>query len=739
LAILTALGIVPVNNAFSGFSSPAVVTMICTFFLGAALANTGVADRLGGYINSFAGSSETTSVAAVMVVAATLSAVMNNIAATVILLPTVTIVSQRSGVSLSRLMIPLAFGTVLGGTTTIIGTAPNIIVSDLLAEYGLRRFDFLDFTACGLALAVIGISYVSFFGRRHLPKESGARHAIRKKENLQQLYELKERLFSLRIPDDASIDGMSLGELQVGGVLGVQIIAIQRGESRIISPQASDRVEVGDLLIARGRLSEIEQLVRFKGVELLESGEVELSELDVYFVQITVSEQLAGKSLRQHNFTESFQVAGVSVERDERLIEKGVSQVILRAGDQLTICGSRSALENFSMHFSYDVELMPLSSQAIAKKTFWLQLPDITRLGNATLAEVRLGELTGHTVVGIYRNSELKLNPTADQKLLGGDLLLVSGSVSAFRRLIELSQLEVGAEIAEPSLESQNYALIEALIAPRSRLIGRSIKDMSFREKYGFLVLAIWREGRPYRARLSDFKLKFGDALLLQGPRSKVSILADNPNFVTLADTKRTVPQRNRAWVALTGVFLMVLLSVFRLQPVHLAAFIGAVFVTLLGAITMERAYRQIEWRVVLLVGALIPIGVAIENTGFASLAAGVAASSVGDYGAHAVLLALVLISSAISQSLDGSLAVILLAPVGVQIANQLGVSPYPFVMALTLAASVAFLTPFSHKANLLVMGVGGYKVKDYFKIGLPMTILIFITLVLVVPIVFPF
>jgi di/tricarboxylate transporter len=174
-------------------------------------------------------------------------------------------------------------------------------------------------------------------------------------------------------------------------------------------------------------------------------------------------------------------------------------------------------------------------------------------------------------------------------------------------------------------------------------------------------------------------------------------------------------------------------------QPIHVAAFTAATLVILFGALTMQEAYRAIEWRAIFLVAAVLPVGLAMERTGAAQLMADSVAEIAGPFGPYAILAALVGLASLLSQGLDGAPAVVLLAPVVLQTAQNLDISPYPLMMGVSLAASAAFMTPFSHKANLLVMGAGGYRSSDYLKVGTPLTLLLFVLLVLLVPVFFPF
>ncbi|MEM8931564.1 MAG: SLC13 family permease, partial [Acidobacteriota bacterium] len=219
----------------------------------------------------------------------------------------------------------------------------------------------------------------------------------------------------------------------------------------------------------------------------------------------------------------------------------------------------------------------------------------------------------------------------------------------------------------------------------------------------------------------------------------RLAHLAEDDDFVILGDDLEAPRRYDKAPVALGSLALMILLVVSGMQPIHVAAFTAAVASVLFGALTMQEAYRAIEWRALFLVAAILPVGSAMESTGAAQLLADGVTQVAEAYGPYAFLAALVVLSSLLSQGLDGAPTVVILAPVVLLTAEQLGISPYPLMMAVGLAASAAFMTPFSHKANLLVMGAGGYKSMDFVRVGTPLTVIVLIMLVIMTPWFFPF
>jgi di/tricarboxylate transporter len=252
-------------------------------------------------------------------------------------------------------------------------------------------------------------------------------------------------------------------------------------------------------------------------------------------------------------------------------------------------------------------------------------------------------------------------------------------------------------------------------------------------------VLAIWRGGEPLHTDFAQLAIQFGDALLLHGPRDRIGRLTEEPDFVVLSEGRKAVRRTSKAKWSFACLGLMITLVVGGFLPIHAAAFIAASLVILSGSITMPEVYRAIEWRAIFLVAAVLPVGLAMEQTGAALLMADTVAQVAGPMGNYATLAALVVLASMLSQGLDGAPAVVLLAPVVIQTAGGLDISPYPLMMGVSLAASAAFMTPFSHKANLLVMGAGGYRSTDYLKAGTPLTIILLALMVFLVPVFFPF
>jgi len=743
LVTLLMAGYLTPDEAFTGFSSPAVITMLSIFIVSGALQLTGVADMIGGRIHAVVGSREVPLIIFIMLTAGVLSAFMNNIAAVAVLMPAVASVAARAGLSPSRLFMPLSFGAILGGTSTLIGTPPNILAAEMLKGAGLKPFGLFDFTPLGALILAVGILYMITIGRKLLPTRERSQDGDDTKE-LGQVYQLKDRLFSIRLSKDSRLGGKTLGQARLGSALNVQVVAILRDGRKRLAPKADAILRGGDILLVEGRLADLQELVRVRGVDVESTRFAELPRptrgVSGIRMTLTPDSAIVGHSLKDLFFRQQFGVVVVAIKREDRMLRGHLARTVLEAGDELFALGTRKELEGIARMPDFDVQVVGLSAvKQLDDDVFLIRIPKESPLVGTTIGAGRMGELIGLTVAGIIREGETLLAVSRDEVIRAGDRFLVAGAPAGIVDLLAMGDVQLDSEMPEPAIESDEVGVVEATMAPRSSLIGRTLGEMTFRDRYGLQVLAIWRKDRPIRTGLAEVCIEFGDALLLQGSWERIRRLAADPDFVVLSRIAAAPKQTKKAPIAVGALLLMVGMVVTGFQPIHVAAFTAASLALLFGALTMQDAYRMIEWRAIFLVAAVLPVGIAMERTGAALLLANMVTGVAGPLGPYAILAALVLLSSALSQGLDGAPAVVLLTPVALQAASDLGLSPYPIMMGVSLAASAAFMTPFSHKANLLVMGAGGYRAKDYVRVGTPLTIVILILLVLIVPIFFSF
>ncbi len=370
-----------------------------------------------------------------------------------------------------------------------------------------------------------------------------------------------------------------------------------------------------------------------------------------------------------------------------------------------------------------------------------MRVPEDSALVGKTLIESGLGDAFGLGVMGIVRAGATHLMPEPDEHLASGDLLLVKARPEDLQTLEGLQRLEIDQQPPPDleELESEHVGLVEVVLSPRSTLAGKTLRQIHFRDKYGLSVLAIWREGRAYRSDLRDMALRFGDALLLYGPRERLRMLGAEPDFLVLTEAAQEAPRLNKAPIAVLIMAAVLTPVILDVLPIAIAAVAGIVLMILTRCLTMEEAYQAIEWKAVFLIAGMLPLGIAMQQTGAASFLAEGMVGLVGGLGSLAVMGGLFLLAALASQVMPNPAVAVLLAPIAFNTATDLGISPYPLMMAVAVSASAAFLSPVGHSANILVMGPGGYRFADYTKVGIPLTLVVLAVVLLVVPIFWPF
>lgn len=351
------------------------------------------------------------------------------------------------------------------------------------------------------------------------------------------------------------------------------------------------------------------------------------------------------------------------------------------------------------------------------------------------LDETVIGASLGATVLAIWHGREARIAPAPSETIAANDILLVLGREDRVRQL-EHQGMTIGRNGASHSaLRGLPVLLSEVVIGPRAPAIGQTVKAMRFRSKYGLTVVALWREGRSYRTDVGDFVLEAGDALLMVGPREKVRLLADEPGFIVLDHPPTTArPLDRRAGAAVAITIVVIGLSAVGLVPTAEAMLAGVAGLVLARCLTMEEAYRAIEWRVVVLIAGLLPIGTGLVTTGLADQIGRLLTGTLVGMGPLALIGGLWLFTALVTQLVGGQVAALIVSPIAVSAALQLGVNPQAVAVAVAMACSAAFLTPIAHPVNVLMMGPGGYTFGDFFRVGVGLMIACFVTLLLVMP-----
>lgn len=571
IALLTVIalgltGILTPQEAFSGFSRSAVIAILAIFILAEGLQRTGVTEQVGHLLLKIAGTRESWLVVIVMLAGAFLSLFMNNIAAASVLLPAVSGAGRKAGVNPARILMPLAFATIMGGMATLL-TTTNIVISSLLRDQGEAGYGLLDFAPLGLPIIGVGVAYMALIGRRLLPSQVPAEYlqAIRQaEEDLVNVYRLGERLFRVRVP---------------------------------------------------------------------------------------VGSALNGKSLAQSAFRERYNLTAVAIER----------------------------------------------------------------------------------------NGQVTLSPSPDKVMQQGDIILFAGKLDELRQRDVEPFFEIlpARDWREEDLESPAVVVTEAVLAPRSRLIGQTLRQANFREKYGMTVLALWRGGRQIRTGLTDRPLQFGDALLLQGPRERLRVLHAEPDLIILGNDEeeaQLAPGKGRlALLIMAATLILAAINSTLVAEVMLG---GALLMVLTRVLTMDEAYQSVEWRSIFLIAGMLPMGIAMTKTGAAALMGNGLITFLGPAGPLVLLAGLFILTILLTQAMNGAAVAVVMAPIAIQTAQEVGVDPRSLAMGVALATSMAFMTPLGHPVNVLVMGPGGYRFQDYFKVGWPLTLLLSALILSLLPLV---
>lgn len=570
LLALALAGVVSTSEAIAGFAEPVVLMIAGLFVVGAGLFNTGVADAMGRWVERVAGQSPARLIAVIMLVTAFLSAFLSSTGTVAVMLPVVIAIAHSRGISPSRLLIPLAFASLLGGMQTLIGTPPNLIASNTLAQAGLEPFGFFEFTPVGAVMLVIGIVFMVLFSGRLVPERSTP-DGGRPSEGPDWLelfrdYTLDTQLARLRLPPGAALSGRSVLDTGLRSELGITILAI-----------ASDT-------------------------------------------------------------------------RGGRKIRPAEPGSIIRSGDELYVSGPPPQIETA-----------------------------VTRHG--------------------------------------------------------LELLEWSPALPAPLL------LVEALVPPRSGFIGRSLRELRLRSGRGITVLGERPAGAAAGPPGLDRPLAAGDALLLTGRTKAIATLGNGVrDLVLLGGGQATHDRRHRhAPVAIAIMLAMMTAMTFGLVANVIAVLGAAVLLVLTRCLSMEQAYRSVNWESVVLIAAIIPMATALDNTGGMALAAEALLGLAGDLGPLALMAALFLFTSALSQVVSNTATTVLVAPIALQAALTMGVNPHAMLMTVAIAASTAFATPVASPVNTLVLNPGGYRFADFARAGIPLQLLILGATLLVVPRLFPF
>jgi len=749
LGTLAITGLVDANGAFAGFSNSAVITVWAMFILSEGLTRTGIADVIGRQVMRLAGRREIAMIFVIMVTGAVLSAFMNNIGVAALMLPVVIDVARRTRIPASRLLMPLAYSTLLGGLTTLIGTPPNLLISESMTLNGYEPFSLFDFTPLGGAILVIGVVFVALFGRLLLPKQRGERDKHVSQRSLRTRYKLHERTFLLRVPRDSILVGKTLADSRIGDPTGLIILSITRDGRSDTMPGRQTILRGGDGILVQGRVDQFRELRRWSDLVIEREAPVLKSMVaaKVAYAEVTITDgsPLVGELVRHAGFRSRFDVAVVGLLRKSGYRLTRLAYVPLRAGDRVLVQGEIEAVENLGRFPDFtDFEMLSyerLSEQYHAdERMFVVRVPKSSDLAGTTFRKSRLADVFDFRVLATFRDGKLSVMPRGDDVLDGGDLLMIEGQPEDLDVLRGLQDLEIDTSVPANlgAFDSERLTLLDATLDPRSRLAGRTVGELNFRERYGIELAGIWREGETVRADLADERLQIGDALLLLGPRDRLQLLDSDSDFLILTPLGRKPPDTRRGPLAVAIMLGVVASVMLGYAPISVAAVIGGTVMVLTGCLNMEQAYRAIEWRAIFLIAGMLPLGTAMQSTGAATYLADQVMVLLGDAGPWPVIMGLYIVTAMATMIIPTAALVVLMSPIVLSAMADMGYAPETAMMAIAMAASASFTSPISHPANILVMGPGGYRFVDYLKVGVPLTIVVFIAVMILLPIIWP-
>jgi len=559
MTLLMYTGILTTDEALSGFSNPATITIGAMFVVSEGIRRTGALEIVGDYFSTLGSLNYWVALALMMLIVAVISAFINNTAAVVIFIPVIMSTAREMGVSPSKLLMPLSFASMFGGVCTLIGTSTNILVSSIAKDNGLEGFGMFEFTPVGLIFLAAGFAFLFIVGPRLIP-------ARRKDESLTDSFEMKEYLTDVTLEEAFEEEGKTPDEIVRHWDVDVDVVRVFRKGKAPETPRCRTALEVGDVLRIRGNPQELDKLIKAEAISL---------------------------------------------------------------------------------------------------------------------------------------------NPP--QKW--GDRHLTEG----------------------------DYALVEGVIAPDSELASKTIGEINFPERFGAIVLGIRRRGELQHEKIEKIQLSGGDSLLLTVGYDQLPNLRNDPSFVFVSDVSVTDYKKNKMPLAIAILVGVVGGAALNLAPIVATAAGGAILLIVTGCVTSRQAYQSINWKVLFLLAGVIPLGTAMSKTGAARMLSDFVLESLGVWGPQAVLSGFFLLTMLLTEMISNQATAALLAPIAIQAAGHLGVDPRPFLLGITFAASLSFMTPMGYQTNTLIYGPGHYKFTDFTKVGAGLNLIFWIIATAMIPVIWPF
>ncbi|MDF1753773.1 MAG: SLC13 family permease [Verrucomicrobiales bacterium] len=745
LLVLGTLGItrlVEPSEALEGFSNPAVVTVWAMFILSAGLSATGVADMIGRQVLKIAGQTEPRIIITIMLATGILSAFMNNIGVAALMLPVVMDIARKTRTSPSRLLMPMAYASLLGGLTTLIGTPPNLVASNALNEAGYGTFKLFEFAPIGAPALITGTLFIAFFGRKLLPGKLPEGFIDEKEGSIgfQYAHRVEKKHFQLSISENSPFIGKTLAQSRLGPVLGVHVnVIIRKGNE--IAVTGDTVLEENDRLIVQGKVENFEIFKKWQAFEMA-SG-VEIAELLAFKKLVLISAEIKdggqfdGLTVKESDFRRRFSAHILSIRDGDEIIRGNLAEHRFKAGNRIQIETRKDSLpliedcesfENIELIAEESISDIYPDSDALLE----MAIPEESHITGSKLKDTGLSEDLGLRILGIARKSGSILFPSGNERILEGDKLLIHGSRESIELIKGLQALEFDdpGDLIVP-VSPADHTMCEATLAPQSTLAGKTLKEINFRNRYGVQVESIWRQGKSYRSHLRNMSLEFGDAVLISGAVEKIEGFAAEGDFLILTRGKTKAvdpPSVVQAWISGLIMFLVILIVLLGWVPIAVAAVAGSAVMIATKCLSIDAAYRAIEWKSVFLIACMIPLGVAMNDSGAAKWLAQGVATVASPFGPWGMVIGLYVMTALATTIVPTAALVVIMASIGIDASASFGIPPEMIVMAIAMAASASFTSPISHPANVLVMGPGGYRFIDYIKMGILLAIVVMFT-----------
>jgi di/tricarboxylate transporter len=368
-------------------------------------------------------------------------------------------------------------------------------------------------------------------------------------------------------------------------------------------------------------------------------------------------------------------------------------------------------------------------------------VPPSSPMIGRTLAEAGITAKRGYKVIDVIRDEDSFDPEHGEPTLTAGDRIVLRMSVAEFMALRDTGDLivEKNAPQALEPIASRNVRMMEGIVGPHSSFAGQRVVDLNLRRLYDTYILAIHRQNENLHGNFDQVRLQFGDTILLEGPPDGLKRLFERGDLINLTEVTERPFRRNKAWLAILAILVVITLSAFEALPIAAVAFIAATLVVALGCLDAEEAYRAIRWPILMLIFGMLALGTAMETTGAGAMIVTFIVGLVGGLGPVVVLSIIYLLTSVLTEFMSNNATAILLTPIAIGLAEQMGVDPRPFVIAVMFAASASFATPIGYQTNTFVYGAGGYRFTDFVKVGLPLNVVLWVVASFLLPYFWPF